>query len=597
MAVKKVKKLSEGKGPVAEKKVTVLPSVANKGTGTSSTSPIPSIYGTLSDYADNYSNKNTGGTSQNVQSNSQYTGTGNTWDANTDYQAIINKAVASGDYVTAAKAEQLRNQKITATGGNYTPTNKYAGWLDNTDYSTIGKNQMVDGASWQDVLDTYNKRYNKANGTEGLQQYANDELQNMMLSYINQQKSLEQYQNMINEYEQAHPKEEYESKYDPQIDKLLNEILNREDFSYDVMNDPLYQQYRDMYMREGDRAMRDTLAEVAAGAGGMNTYAITAAQQANNYYNSQLNDKIPELYQLAYNMYLNDKESKVQDLGILQNMDATQYGRYRDTINDYYNDKNFAFNAYQSAVNQGNWQTNFDYNSKQNNQNFMYNDFWKNKEFDYNDSWNNKEWDANQADKDLANSRYDQETAKNEVWNLIGLGVTPSADLIAKAGMSETDVALAVEAVKAQQAKTGGSSSGGSSGGGTNYKGNGDSNGNNGNGYEGDGFEEITKATDDASGFVSDTADWLTDLLGGGNGNNAKNGDDNDEREKYGGKTLSEWEQWESGSENYQSVDEACKSILMTKGKSEVLAYLKRCIEEGALDIHSYMTLLNKYRG
>ena len=101
------------------------------------------------------------------------------------------------------------------------------------------------------------------------------------------------------------------------------------------MNDPLYQQYAKMYQREGDRAMKETLAEAAAGAGGMNTYAITAAQQANNYYNSQLNDKIPELYQLAYDMYINDKESKVQNLGILQNMDATQYNRYRDTINDY----------------------------------------------------------------------------------------------------------------------------------------------------------------------------------------------------------------------------------------------------------------------
>lgn len=397
--------------------------------------------------------------------NSQYTASnlGSTWDANTDYQAIINNAVASGDYVTAAKAEQLRNQKILATGGNYTPTNNYAGWLDNTDYSTLGKNQMLNGASWADVLDTYQKRYNKANGTEGLQQYATDELQNMMLQYINQQKYLEQYQNKVDELEEGRP-EDYESRYDPQINALLNKILNRDDFSYDVMNDPLYQQYAAMYQREGDRAMKETLAEAAAGAGGMNTYAVTAAQQANSYYNSQLNDKIPQLYQLAYEMYLNDKESMVQDLGILQNMDATQYNRYRDTINDFYTDKNFAFNAYQKAVEQGNWQTNFDYNSKWDNTIYNNDNFWKNKEFDYNDMWANKEWDANQEDKEYNRNQAEEETAYNRIMEQIASGVTTiDPELIKQAGITQTAVSQMIAEYQANKLKKGTSSGGGSS--------------------------------------------------------------------------------------------------------------------------------------
>ena len=248
---------------------------------------------------------------------------------------------------------------------------------------------------------------------------------------------------------------------DPRINELLNEILNRDDFSYDVMSDPLYQQYAAMYQREGDRAMKETMAEAAAGAGGMNTYAITAAQQANSYYNSQLNDKIPQLYQLAYEMYLNDKESKVQDLGILQNMDSTQYNRYRDTITDWYADKNFAYGVYQDDVYQNNWQTEMDNDN-----------YWKNKEFDNSNYWANKEWNANREDKDFDRNQYDQESAKEEVWRLIELGVTPSAELIAAAGMSETDVKLAVESVKKQYAADGiiigngssGTSSSGSSG-------------------------------------------------------------------------------------------------------------------------------------
>jgi hypothetical protein len=265
----------------------------------------------------------------------------------------------------------------------------------------------------------------------------------------------------MNGFEADNPRpDEYQT--DPRIDKLLDEILTREDFSYDAMNDPLYQQYRESYLREGDRAMRETLAEAAAGAGGMNTYAITAAQQANNYYNSQLNDKIPELYQLAYNMYLNDKASQVENLGLLQNMDSTQYARYRDTMNDWYNDKNFAYGTYLDAVNQGNWLTNYNTNAMLDNRDFTNNNYWANKEFDYNDAWKNKEWDAykdevsyNREQDDYNKQLTEQEIASNEVWRLVELGITPNADLIAKAGLNATDIANAAKVVKEELDKLG----------------------------------------------------------------------------------------------------------------------------------------------
>lgn len=245
---------------------------------------------------------------------------------------------------------------------------------------------------------------------------------------------------------------------DPRIDKILNEILNRDKFSYDVMNDPLYQQYAAMYQREGDRAMKETLAEAAAGAGGMNTYAITAAQQANSYYNSQLNDRIPELYQLAYNMYLQDIENKVQDLGILQGMDNTQYNRYRDTMNDWYEDKNFAYGAYMDAAQQGNWLTNFDYNAMVDNRNFNSDEYWKNKdleltnrEWDYNEYWDNKKW-----------SKEEQDDAKAEIEWYIENGVTTiNPDLIKKAGLDQTAINQMIAAKQLElQTKNTSSSSG-----------------------------------------------------------------------------------------------------------------------------------------
>lgn len=156
----------------------------------------------------------------------------------------------------------------------------------------------------------------------------------------------------------------YKSSYTDRIDALLDQILNRDGFSYDAEKDPMFQQYQTMYNREGDRAMQDTLAAAASGAGGMNSYAITAAQQANDYYSTQLMDKMPELYQMAYEMYLTDIDNQVRDLGLLQDMDQTQYNRYRDTMGDWENDRNFAYQQYRDDVADSQWQTNFDYGVK-----------------------------------------------------------------------------------------------------------------------------------------------------------------------------------------------------------------------------------------
>lgn len=164
----------------------------------------------------------------------------------------------------------------------------------------------------------------------------------------------------------------YKSSYMDRIDAMLDEILNRDKFSYDAADDPLFQQYQTMYNREGSRAMQDTFAAAASGAGGMNSYAITAAQQAGDYYSAQLMDKMPELYQLAYEMYLTDIDNQVRDLGLLQDMDQTQYNRYRDTMSDWENDRNFAYQQYRDDVADSQWQTSFDRGAFESDRDFNY---------------------------------------------------------------------------------------------------------------------------------------------------------------------------------------------------------------------------------
>ena len=112
---------------------------------------------------------------------------------------------------------------------------------------------------------------------------------------------------------------EYTNRYDDTIQDLLGQIVNRKDFSYDPENDQLYSQYRKQYAREGQRATQDALGAAAAASGGIpSSYAVSAASQAGDYYASQMTDKIPELYQLAYNKYMNDYNMKLSDLGAVQ---------------------------------------------------------------------------------------------------------------------------------------------------------------------------------------------------------------------------------------------------------------------------------------
>lgn len=405
--------------------------------------------------------------------NSQYSS--GTTDNSLDYQAIMDAAVKAGDYKTAAMAEALRNQKIDSTGSNYAKTNQYAGWLS-PDVGTQAKQAMANGASADVVQNLYNERYNKATTTKGLEQYADDELMKEMLAYIENAQNAES-EEVIDEYQEnfefTDEQPTYTGKYDSEMEALLSQILNREGFTYDALSDPLYQQYAAQYQQEGDRAMKNTLAEAAATAGGMNSYAITAAQQANDYYNSQLAAKIPELYQLAYSMYLDEKDSMVQDMGILQSMDATNYNRYRDTMADYRDDKNFAYNLYKDAVAQGNFEKEFAYNQFINDRNFNYqtgrDTILDNR---YANEWNNTLNRQNVEDgrynDALAqeNDRYEQEKAREEAFALLEMGQMPPTNLLQAAGIDETYAAAYIRGINANKVTSsgGGGSSGGSGG-------------------------------------------------------------------------------------------------------------------------------------
>lgn len=148
--------------------------------------------------------------------------------------------------------------------------------------------------------------------------------------------------------------------YGQALQNAVDRIQNREKFSYDLNGDALYKQYKDQYMNLGRTAMMDTMGQAAAMTGGYgNSYAATAGNQAYQGYLQQLNNVVPELYQMALDRYDREGQDMYNQANLLGSMYGTEYGEYRDRVADwnteaarladrYNNERNFDWNTFSS---------------------------------------------------------------------------------------------------------------------------------------------------------------------------------------------------------------------------------------------------------
>lgn len=162
----------------------------------------------------------------------------------------------------------------------------------------------------------------------------------------------------------------YQSAYENQINSIVDQIMNREAFSYDMNADPLYQQYKDQYTKQGEQAMKNSIAEAAALTGGYgNSYAETAGNQAYQSYLGKLNEVIPQLYQIAYGQYQDEGNSLYNKLDMYSGLDQSDYTKYlndvsqtnlensnayeqlRDRISDAYNLEDYNYQRYSDSYN------------------------------------------------------------------------------------------------------------------------------------------------------------------------------------------------------------------------------------------------------
>lgn len=233
----------------------------------------------------------------------------------------------------------------------------------------------------------------------------------------------------------------YENAFAQQQKDLLDRILNREDFSWSKETDPQWSSYKKSYLREGDRATANALAQASAASGGRpSSHAVNAATQAGDYYATKLNDVIPTLYQQAYERYLDEYNMKLKDLNAVNQQEQLDYAKYLDRLGQFNTDRGFAYQNYAD-----------DYDRLRS----QLADVQGQDQIDY----------ARYLDE-ASRRQTAQDSIRSQVDAILAAGGSPSANLVSESGYSSEYVKALEDAYRKQGAEKAAKKSG-SGGGGT----------------------------------------------------------------------------------------------------------------------------------
>lgn len=206
-----------------------------------------------------------------------------------------------------------------------------------------------------------------------------------------------QSQAVLNAYQQLQEQNKnkpgaFQSGFQEQLNSIYDKIANREKFSFDVNENVMYDQLKDQYTTLGKLAMQDTMGQAASMTGGYgNSYAQTAGQQTYQNYMQQLQEQIPDLYQMELSRYNQEGEDLMNQYGMAKDMHDTEYGKYRDELSDFYTERDYLNNQYQTE------------------RDFDYNQYLANRDY-----WTNQYWNEKNAEQTAESSNW--QTTESEDW-------------------------------------------------------------------------------------------------------------------------------------------------------------------------------------
>ena len=264
----------------------------------------------------------------------------------------------------------------------------------------------------------------------------------------------------------------YNSKYSGALDSILQEIQNPKPFKYSFNDDELFKYYADLETQNAKKANINAQGQAAALTGGYgNSYGAAAGAQAYQEALLPLYERGMQLAQFARDNYDKDQQRPYDQLGALQGMDESDYGRYRDAMSDwrqdeqnardvYENERNFGYNEYVDALNNAMNIGKMEADSFRADQDEAYrrdtfqqsiNEFNATNELDWAQLEEKKrEYDAGLTEEQR---QYDQKVAMQYALAILQNGQIPSNELLVAAGLSYEDAQKLIAKISAGPGK------------------------------------------------------------------------------------------------------------------------------------------------
>lgn len=186
------------------------------------------------------------------------------------------------------------------------------------------------GVIYTDLIDDAVRKGDYAQAAR-LEQERNAKIDAEGLSY----EKTNRYANYLDQYDTGSKKGGYVNPYADQLEDAIADLQASRWEGWDKENDESYSAYRKAALREADRTQRDVLAQYAQNTGGIaSSAAMTAASQAGDYQRSTIADKTQELYEAAFNRYLNEVQQKQQEVSMLMNAGQQAENQYYNRVNE-----------------------------------------------------------------------------------------------------------------------------------------------------------------------------------------------------------------------------------------------------------------------
>ena len=151
--------------------------------------------------------------------------------------------------------------------------------------------------------------------------------------------------NARNRFEAENRPGAYTDSYSEALKNIANTIANRR-FSYNPTTDPMYRAVKDLYIRYGKQASKDTLGQASDLTGGYaSSYGQNVATQAYQNWLSKLQEQIPTYKAGALDTFNTEGDRLSAQYSMTRDASDDAYRKYTDKVSEYWKQLNYLTDA------------------------------------------------------------------------------------------------------------------------------------------------------------------------------------------------------------------------------------------------------------